>query len=99
MMGPLPKGYCLRCLQFDCEHMAPPPPHLTRCELDVIRLLGVGLSNKQIAARLGLRTGTIKGYISRSGGIFCKTHTENRVQLALWARDHANAVQPIQEAR
>jgi DNA-binding NarL/FixJ family response regulator len=87
MIGP--RRVCLRCLRSDCEHLMPQPAYLTERDIEVIRLLGAGYSNKQIGDHLGLTEGTIKVYVNR---IFDKIGTDNRVQLALWARDHADVV-------
>jgi len=55
---------------------------LTTRETEVLRLIAQGLSNKQIASRLNLTEGTIKGYVSQ---ILAKLHLEDRTQAALHA--------------
>ena len=55
---------------------------MTTRELDVLALLGEGLSNADIAARLFLSTGTVKDHIS---AILAKLGTSNRVQAAVFA--------------
>ncbi|WP_042382979.1 response regulator [Streptacidiphilus melanogenes] len=55
---------------------------MTTRELDVLTLLGEGLSNADIAARLYLSTGTVKDHIS---AILAKLGTANRVQAAVFA--------------
>jgi DNA-binding NarL/FixJ family response regulator len=55
---------------------------MTTRELDVLTLLGEGLSNADIAARLFLSTGTVKDHIS---AILAKLGTANRVQAAVFA--------------
>ena len=55
---------------------------LTARESDVLRLIAEGLSNKQIARRLDLTEGTVKGYVSQ---ILAKLHLEDRTQAALYA--------------
>jgi DNA-binding NarL/FixJ family response regulator len=55
---------------------------LTTREADVLRLIAEGLSNKQIARRLNLTEGTVKGYVSQ---ILAKLHLEDRTQAALYA--------------
>lgn len=57
---------------------------LTAAELDVLRLLGDGLSNAQIAARLHISASTVKAHISR---ILTGTGCANRVQAAVLAHD------------
>lgn len=55
---------------------------LTGRELDVLRLLGTGATNREIAERLSLTEGTVKNYIS---AILVKTGVRDRTQAALFA--------------
>ena len=55
---------------------------LTAREHDVLKLVAEGLSNKQIANRLHLTEGTVKGYVSQ---ILAKLRLEDRTQVALYA--------------
>lgn len=55
---------------------------LTPAERDVLRLLGTGLSNAEIAAQLYLSSGTVKAHIS---SILTRTDCTNRVQAAVLA--------------
>ncbi len=55
---------------------------LTARENDVLLLVAEGLSNKQIANRLHLTEGTVKGYVSQ---ILAKLRLEDRTQIALYA--------------
>ena len=59
-------------------------PHesLTSRELEVLKLLGQGLSNKKIASRLDLTEGTVKGYVSI---VLSKLGVADRTQAALYA--------------
>ncbi|MFF1920641.1 response regulator [Streptomyces sp. NPDC058221] len=57
---------------------------LTPAEQDVLRLLGTGLSNAEIAEQLYLSAGTVKAHISR---ILTRTGCANRVQAAVLAHD------------
>ncbi|GGZ80792.1 response regulator [Streptomyces bluensis] len=57
---------------------------LTPAERDVLRLLGTGLSNAEIADQLHLSAGTVKAHISR---ILTRTGCANRVQAAVLAHD------------
>jgi DNA-binding NarL/FixJ family response regulator len=60
------------------------PPHasLTEREIDILRLIAEGRSNKEIAATLHLTEGTVKGYVST---IFDKLGVADRTQAALYA--------------
>lgn len=55
---------------------------LTARELSVLKLLAEGLTNKQIARKLTLTEGTVKGYVSQ---ILDKLHLSDRTQAALYA--------------
>ncbi|MFD4669346.1 response regulator [Lentzea sp. NPDC058450] len=57
---------------------------LTARERDVLKLLGQGLSNAQIARRLDLVEGTVKGHVS---AILSRLGAENRVQAAIVAHE------------
>ncbi|MEU8861443.1 response regulator transcription factor [Streptomyces umbrinus] len=57
---------------------------LTPAERDVLRLLGTGLSNAEIADQLYMSAGTVKAHISR---ILTRTGCANRVQAAVLAHD------------
>lgn len=55
---------------------------LTARELSVLKLIAEGLANKQIARKLNLTEGTVKGYVSQ---ILDKLHVADRTQAALHA--------------
>ncbi len=55
---------------------------LTEREMDVLRLLGHGHSNQQIAAELSICEGTVRVHVSN---ILGKLHLANRTQAALYA--------------
>jgi DNA-binding CsgD family transcriptional regulator len=61
---------------------APPPTHhgVTRRELDVAKLVRDGLSNREIAARLGLSVRTVDKHVER---LLHKTGSRNRTALAI----------------
>lgn len=69
--------------------VAPTPPNLletlTNREMDVLRLISKGNSNKEIAAVLHLTEGTVKGYVST---ILGKLQVSDRTQAALYAVKH-----------
>ncbi|PYX45962.1 MAG: hypothetical protein DMG79_17890, partial [Acidobacteria bacterium] len=79
-------------LQFLLESMSEPVPMkflsasgdalLSARELDVVRCVAEGLSNREIAQRLSLREHTVKNYLFR---IFDKLGVSSRVEVVLYA--------------
>ena len=55
------------------------PDHLTRRELEVLRLVTDGLRNKEIAARLGISENTVKFHLKH---ILDKLHAQSRAEVA-----------------
>jgi two-component system NarL family response regulator len=55
---------------------------LTEREIEVLTLVGQGLSNKEIAGQLYISEKTVKNHISN---IFSKLHVCDRTQAALYA--------------
>lgn len=56
------------------------PDSLTNRELEVLKLIGEGFTNKEIGEKLFLSEGTIRNYVS---SIFLKTGTKDRTELAV----------------
>lgn len=84
---PLPTG--LGAQHAAPEHAAPAgegafPESLSQREVDVLRLLAAGASNREIAERLVLAEGTVKNHVSN---ILTKLHAANRTQAANLARE------------
>ena len=84
-------------LQFLLEAIAEPVPMsfvsangdalLSTRELDVVRCVAEGLSNREIAQRLTLREHTVKNYLFR---IFDKLGVSSRVEVVLYALGSQN---------
>ena len=62
-----------------------PFDELTGRELDVLKLVARGLSNKQIAWRLSISEKTVKAHMT---SIFGRIGVADRTQAALWAQRH-----------
>jgi DNA-binding NarL/FixJ family response regulator len=58
---------------------------LTTREVEVLRLLATGSTNREIAERLYLSEGTVKNHVSR---ILGRLGLRDRTQAAIYARDH-----------
>jgi len=58
---------------------------LTSREVDVLRMVAAGATNREIATRLFLSEGTVKNHISR---ILGRLGLRDRTQAAIYARDH-----------
>ncbi len=59
---------------------------LSKRELDVVRCVSEGMTNRHVASHLGLSEHTIKNYIFR---IFDKLGVSNRAELILYALNHS----------
>ena len=70
-----------RLPQEDAEPLVVP---LSERELDVVRLLADGRSNREIAGRLFLAEGTVKNLVS---GVLSKLQVRDRTQAALRAKE------------
>jgi DNA-binding NarL/FixJ family response regulator len=80
---------CLECMSRTCEHIVPVVKRirpLTSREIDLLRLLYHGLSNKEIASSLRISAETVKVYLTR---LYDKVGVPSRWAASLWARDHA----------
>jgi DNA-binding NarL/FixJ family response regulator len=62
-----------------------PADQLSDRERQVLRLVGQGLANKQVARSLGIAERTVKVHL---GNVFRRIGVTDRTSAALWARDH-----------
>jgi NarL family two-component system response regulator LiaR len=81
----LPQDVALKLVQ-DLQHpkqdVPSPEATLTERELEVLKLVVQGLSNKQIAAKLFVSEVTVRYHISN---ILDRLHLDNRIQAAVYA--------------
>ncbi len=63
---------------------APPQEDLSPREIEILKLLAEGASNRKIAEKLVLAEGTVKNHVSN---ILSKLHSKNRTQAAHLARE------------
>jgi len=61
------------------------PDLLSKREVDVLKLVGEGKNNQEIAQTLFLSEGTVKNHVTQ---ILSKLEMRDRVQAALWAQRH-----------
>jgi len=67
------------------EARTPEAVRLSTRERQIVTLITMGCSNREAAARMGLRTQTVKNHLCR---IYRKLGVPNRVQLAVFAVGH-----------
>ncbi len=66
----------------------PRPDRLTPREIEVLRLVATGASNKQIAASLVLSEKTVRNHVERT---YAKIGVSNRIGASMYALDHGLA--------
>jgi NarL family two-component system response regulator LiaR len=69
----------------------PPNEHLTKREMETLKLIARGLSNQEIALEMVVNERTIAKYVS---SILNKLHLSNRTQAALYALREGLAMSP-----
>lgn len=62
-----------------------PEPALSQRELEILRLVATGLSNKEIGARLSITEGTVKNHVHNA---LNKLQMDNRIQAAAYIVRH-----------
>jgi DNA-binding NarL/FixJ family response regulator len=62
-----------------------PVDQLSSREVEVLRLIGKGMANKQIGRALGIQENTVKAHV---GSIFRAIGVTDRTSAALWAREN-----------
>ena len=72
------------------------PPHLTKRELEVLRLVAEGLSNAEVGKRLWLSEPTIKLHLTRT---YEKLNVSNRTSASRWAHLHGLLQPPVTGSR
>lgn len=70
---------------FSAHDAQPKQSSLTAREVEVLKLVGEGASNREIASRLYISENTVKNHLRN---ILQKLHFENRVQAAAYAIRH-----------
>jgi DNA-binding NarL/FixJ family response regulator len=81
MLNLLPEGQPL----LAPTRTAPLEGELTERELEVLRLIGTGATNREIADRLVVSEGTVKNHVS---SILSRLGLRDRTQAALFAHEH-----------
>lgn len=71
--------------KFLNDRASAPPPKLSRRQKELLPLLNLGLSNREVANRLNLSEHTVKVHLWR---FFKKMNVSNRTQLLYLARLH-----------
>jgi len=69
---------------FEPPPQQPLPDSLTERELEILRLLGSGLSTREVAQQLFLSVGTVRWYLKQ---IYSKLHVHSRTQALARARE------------
>jgi DNA-binding CsgD family transcriptional regulator len=69
----------------DARHRRPWPAGLTGREVQILRLVAQGMSNRQIAGQLVLSTKTVRNHVERA---YAKVGATNRTGATLYALEH-----------
>ena len=88
---PMSRDIATRILRdFAAANPAPTPAvqALTTREEEILRWVATGLTNREIAVRLGIAEGTVKNHLR---SILAKLHVKNRTALAHYAAEKGSA--------
>jgi two-component system nitrate/nitrite response regulator NarL len=92
-VSPTLSARLLSKLSRPADSAAEPLATLTVREREVLEEVSTGMSNKQVARRLGLEEKTVKHHMSR---VLAKLHVANRTEAALmWARSRSASFQNV----
>ncbi|KAB2342090.1 response regulator [Actinomadura rudentiformis] len=83
--APAVTGRLLKAVRDVPKDVPKPDVALTGRELDVIRLIAAGATNREIATRLYVSEGTVKNHVS---SILARLGLRDRTQAAIYAHDH-----------
>ncbi len=83
-----------RLRELESHQTAPAFKDLSPREIDVLKVLAEGKSNREIGSALDLREATVRNYVS---SILEKLALRNRVELALFATEHRITGDPDQK--
>jgi DNA-binding NarL/FixJ family response regulator len=72
-------------LDHETAAVLQPPSDLSHRELEVVRLIATGATNREIAEKLVISEGTVKNHISN---ILSRLGLRDRTQAAIYAREH-----------
>lgn len=72
------------------------PPHLTARERQVLDLILMAHSNREIALQLGIEERTVKAHVGR---LMRKAGADNRIELSMRALSHATGLDAIPDGR
>lgn len=75
---------------FESDPLATAPMHLTKRQLEVLRLLAEGRSTDEIATKLGLSTATVRNYVAN---LLLRLGVHSRLQAVVVARK-AGLIEP-----
>ena len=85
MAGKLVDAFATMPMERPAEHLAEKIEILTEREVDVLRLVARGLSNKEIGSLLSISPLTVKSHLR---SILDKLSLRGRVEAAAWAIRH-----------